>query len=234
MSNSLAYNLNEVLQAAIDYNLGNIYTCLPGIVQSFNAKKGTVEVKPSIKKLLADGKTMDLPVLKDVPIVMPQTSQGGLSLPISSGDGVLIMFSQRSIDAWKAGKTDSKPNSTRKFSISDAFAIPGTIPATERSLLKKTYNGASVLSGNKLFIGNPNSPKVGSGSPLGMGNTNVDLISMLIQILDLLDRIIKPGALMAAGTYPVALSVPTSTISAASADIALYKSALSNLLYSPQ
>ena len=162
MSNSISYNLNEVMQAAIDYNLGNLYTCLPGVVQSFNPSKGTVDVKPSIKKLMSDGKTMDLPVLKEVPIIMPQCSQGGLSLPIGSGDGVLLMFSQRSIDAWKAGKTDSKPNSTRKFSISDAFAIPGSIPATQRSQFKKTYSAAPVLSGSKLFIGNPNAPKVGT------------------------------------------------------------------------
>ena len=232
MSNSISYNLNEVMQAAIDYNLGNLYTCLPGVVQSFNPSKGTVDVKPSIKKLMSDGKTMDLPVLKEVPIVMPQCSQGGLSLPIGSGDGVLLMFSQRSIDAWKAGKTDSKPNSTRKFSISDAFAIPGSIPATQRSQFKKTYSAAPVLSGSKLFIGNPNAPKVGTTQMV-----NVDVVAILVQVLDLLTKLFPTNSTECPILYVPPSGTPTPVtyvgVAASIANFPAYKSALSSLVYSP-
>lgn len=225
MSNSLAYNLNEVLQMAIDYNIGNLYTCLPGIVQSFNSSRGTVDVKPSIKKLLESGQTIDLPVLKDVPIVMPQTSQGGLSLPISSGDGVLIMFSQRSIDAWKVGRTDSAPNSIRKFSISDAFAIPGSFPSTQRQLQKKTYSKGPVLTGSQLFLGNAISPKVGLTAPV-----NVDIVAMLVQVLDVLNKLLTAGSIISAAPGAPAV-LPSLTPLAP--DFALYKSALSQLVLSP-
>jgi hypothetical protein len=227
MSGSVSYNLNEVMQMAIDYNVGNLFTCMPAVVQSFNARKGTVDAKPCIKKLLADGSTIDLPTLKDIPFVSPQSSAGGLSIPIGSGDGVLLMFSQRSIDAWKAGKTDSKPNSTRKFSISDAFAIPGSIPATQKTALKKSYNEAPVLAGSKLFVGDPTKPKVGTTQLV-----NVDLVAILVQVLDILKSTISTGAFTSASGGPVS-PLPGGPLITALVDVEAYKSALSSLVYSP-
>lgn len=225
MAEDFSYNLNEVMQAAIDHNLKNMFTCIPGVITSISLTKGTVDVKPSIKRILSSGDTIDLPTLKDVPLCLPMSNAGGLNIPLASGDGVLLLFSQRSIDSWKVGKTDAPPTSYRKFSISDAMAIPVIMPSILRKPQGKLYSNASMLTGKAVFVGNPIGVPVGTTKPL-----STDVIAMLTEVLDILSKLLTPGGMI--GNLGAPVTTPTIPPTTA-VDLALYKTALSSLIFKP-
>lgn len=107
-----------------------MWTALPGIIQSFNAEKMTVEVQPSIQGVLSDPKTgaatnVNLPLLVDCPVIFPSAGGFALTLPIKPGDECLVIFASRCIDAWWQNGGIQPPMVYRMHDLSDGFAIPG-------------------------------------------------------------------------------------------------------------
>lgn len=119
---------------------GQIRCAMPGIIISFDPATQTATVQPAIKMKvnLGDGvKQMDLPVITNVPVVLPFAQTAGLllTLPIKPGDECLLVFADRSIDNFTQGggvqptvATASDDTTTpRAHSLSDAICIPGII-----------------------------------------------------------------------------------------------------------
>lgn len=115
--------------AALEGHQSIVWTALPGIIESVNYAKATVSVQPSIKaKVLAeDGSSswVKLPLLVDVPVVLPSGGGFAVTLPIASGDEVLVIFSSRCIDAWWQSGGVQVQSDLRMHDLSDGFAIPG-------------------------------------------------------------------------------------------------------------
>lgn len=110
-----------------------MFTSIPAVVvgvKSLSEKR--IDVQPSIMMRTKDGATgSELPSILNVPLQMPCTSQGGLTYPISVGDTVLLVFSQRGIDTWKRGGGGmATPSNLRTFDAQDAVAIAGVHPFT--------------------------------------------------------------------------------------------------------
>lgn len=113
----------ELRRAAIDLRVA-----IPGIIQSFDAGAQTVVVKPAIRECLVfDGeeKWIDIPLLVDVPIVLPRAGGYSLTLPIRKGDECLVVFGDMCMDAWwQSGGTQNQVE-CRRHDLSDGFAIIG-------------------------------------------------------------------------------------------------------------
>lgn len=131
---------SEAFGMQFDRMAGKIRCALPGIIQSFDAATQTATVQPAIKMKvnLGDGvKQLDLPVIFNVPVVIPYAQTAGLllTLPIKPGDECLLIFADRSIDNFtQAGgmqptvSTASEDTTTpRSHSLADAICIPGII-----------------------------------------------------------------------------------------------------------
>jgi hypothetical protein len=131
---------SNALQAAITGRLANVWTALPGIVLSYNAKDNTVEVQPATqsKRRLKSGQVTDetIPKCVDVPVHFPSAGGYALTFPVKKGDECLLIFSKHSIDNWW-DKGDVRPQShpTRQFNLSDGFAIIGT--RSQKNALKE-------------------------------------------------------------------------------------------------
>lgn len=223
-------NLVDVLQAAIDYNLANVHTSFPGKITAFQKGRATVDVLPSVKKLLKNGKTMDMPILKGVPIVYPAGRSGGLTFTLSPGDGVLVVCSERCIDQWKEGETSAAPLSSRKFDITDAFAIPCVFPYKDRPRTAKRFypQNGTMLTGPKVFVGDPEALKAGTVKPV-----NVDVVAILLEALAMLDALVTAGGIVS----PPGVSggpCTTPTLTPRISDIKAYQQALQSLLLTPQ
>ena len=119
--------LADAVRALIERRLVDLHTSLPGKIVSYDPTKQTADVQPAIQRLYEDGTAVNIPVLPKVPVVWPRANGGKvrLSMPLSAGDDVLIVFSERSLDQWKANGTVVNPKNRRKFTLSDAFCIPG-------------------------------------------------------------------------------------------------------------
>lgn len=131
MSLSIEEELYALLDKFVNYKLSNVHTAFPCIVKSYDASKRRANLVPCMKRKLKNKKTKeeeftDLPILVNVPVLYFGTAKGGIHIPLEKGDGVLVVFSECCIDKWKitpgSGIKDEDP---RRFTISDAIAIPG-------------------------------------------------------------------------------------------------------------
>jgi hypothetical protein len=113
----------------LDGRQSTIWTALPCIVQSVDFTKMTLVAQPTIQGVTYDQNNVatyvNLPILADVPICFPSAGGFTLTLPIVSGDEVLIIFSSRCIDGWWSLGGIQVPMEMRMHDLSDGFAIPG-------------------------------------------------------------------------------------------------------------
>lgn len=119
----------ESLRIAMDGHQAQMWTALPGILQSFDADKMTATVQPSIQGQLrqADGswKDVSLPLLLDCPVIFPSGGGFALTFPLAKGDEGLVVFSSRCIDAWWYSGGIQKQARHRMHDLSDGFFLPG-------------------------------------------------------------------------------------------------------------
>jgi hypothetical protein len=119
----------EATRAALDGKQAEMWTALPGIVESYDAERQTCTVQPTIKgKVEAQGgavSSVALPLLVDVPVIFPSGGGFTLTFPIAQGDECLVVFSSRCIDAWWQSGGVQEPLEARMHDLSDGFAIVG-------------------------------------------------------------------------------------------------------------
>lgn len=123
---------NEVL-----YHLDGVHTSIPGKIVSYDPDTQEASVQILIKETLLDDREFEIPVIDGVPVVFPSAGGGTMTFPIQKGDGVLIIFSERSLDNWVGsnGSDIISPLDKRKHNVTDAIAIPGltTFPNAQGS-----------------------------------------------------------------------------------------------------
>ena len=133
---------NEMLIAAMRGERADIWTALPGIVQSFDPAKMTCSVQPTIRfRILPpamntyksataimdpSGQFMwdQMPLMTDCPVQFPGGGGVTLTFPIAKGDEVLLVIASRCIDAWWAYGGIQNQNAARMHDLSDGFVIP--------------------------------------------------------------------------------------------------------------
>jgi phage baseplate assembly protein gpV len=67
----------------------------------------------------------DLPLLVDVPVVLPRAGGFVLSFPVAAGDECLVVFSDTNMDAWWQAGGVQNPVDRRRHALADGFAILG-------------------------------------------------------------------------------------------------------------
>lgn len=120
----------EFVQTIVEARLVNLHVSMPGTVVTYYPATQTADIQPDIQKEYFDGSAIDIPILPSVPIAHPRSAHSYMHLPLSSGDPVMLVFCERSLDNWKVN-ADSQtiaPQDSRKFDLSDAWAYPGGAP----------------------------------------------------------------------------------------------------------
>lgn len=97
----------EITQRNFDRYDFDLRCCAPGIITSFDSTKQTVKVQLAVKDLIIINKkkggelqSIPIPVLGDVPIIVPRAGGFSVTLPIKEGDECLVFFSDSCIDSW--------------------------------------------------------------------------------------------------------------------------------------
>lgn len=124
----------EVLKIALNrWAQAHWLGAMPARVERFDPATNEIDAKPIIRDPHVDiegtATLENLGVIPGVPLV--QFGAGGMriTLPVTVGDTVLLVFCRRSLDKWKArGGDDVDPGDTRIHHYSDAVAIPGILP----------------------------------------------------------------------------------------------------------
>ena len=100
-------------ESALSWTKANLHTSIPGIVQEYTASTKRAKVQIAMRLLMTDGETMPRPVILNVPVVHPSGGGWIIHLPLQADDAVLLVFSERGIQAFK-----------ETFGISDHPAMP--------------------------------------------------------------------------------------------------------------
>jgi hypothetical protein len=153
--------------SALDSRQVDIHTAMPAKVEAYNASKQTVDVQPMLDRALPDGQdnysTEPLPKLSSVPVCFPRGGGFMVTLPISAGDYVLLVFSERSIGNWRSTGNRGDPGDLGMHTLDGAVAIPGVFPSNDslsnasdtNMVIGKDGTSASqvVLDGSKVLLG---------------------------------------------------------------------------------
>ena len=117
-----------VLDKALKNLNYDIRVSMPGIIQSFDSSTQTVTVQLAIKeKLSINGNTswQSIPLLVDVPIVVPKAGSFVITVPPTKGDECIVLFQDCCLDAWwQSGGTQNQVE-LRRHDLSDGVAILG-------------------------------------------------------------------------------------------------------------
>jgi len=122
-------DMTETLRSAMEGAQAEIWTAMPGIVQSYDPAVMTAVVQPAVQGRIVDERgvasDVDLPLLPDVPVVFPAGGGFTLTFPIKPGDECLVVFGSRCIDGWWQGGQVSPAPDQRMHDLSDGFALVG-------------------------------------------------------------------------------------------------------------
>lgn len=183
-------SMSEVINTVIENRLLDLHTAIPAIVRSFDSSNNTVSVIPAIRRQYNDG-IKELPILNDIPVMFPQSQDSIISFPLKQNDEVLLVFAERSVDIWKrdGGVVNPDSKTTRKFDLSDGFALPiGRGQSVDPSKLQvKNNNGIISIDANSKFF---------------IGNTTDELLSILSDLTDVLKTIATDVTTTVTGTCP--------------------------------
>ncbi len=139
----------EALKHAIGSRLTEVYTALPGTVESFDPVAMTVVVQPGTKDSIRneDGTitTSPFPPLTDCPVVWQGGGGVTATFPIQPGDECLVVFASRCIDAWWQSGGVQEQAEPRAHSLADGFALVG-VRSQPRALSNVSTTSAQLRS----------------------------------------------------------------------------------------
>lgn len=117
--------LPEVLGEALGKSAEGLRVCLPATVVTHNAATGTATVQVSVTGQ-RNGSNIIEPGLREVPILGWGNYRAAVRPPVLPGDPVLLIFGDRDLDTWKAGRGLAKVKSgtPRTHDLSDCVALP--------------------------------------------------------------------------------------------------------------
>jgi hypothetical protein len=143
-------DVQETLRTTLDGRQVDIWTALPGIIQSFDPVALTVTVQPAIQALYTGAdlsqKFVNLPILPDVPVVFPRGGKYTLTFPITVGDECLVVFSSRCIDNWWDQGGVQSQYELRMHDLSDGFALVG--PFSQKTKITNISTNTTQLRSN--------------------------------------------------------------------------------------
>ena len=118
-------NMAQAIRFAIRQSLKDLYTCMPGIVESYDAETRRAVVKGALKVVTTKEEEIEREAIHNVPVVFPSGGGFTMTFPLEPGDSVLLCYSQRGLTNWKKTLGVAAPDTIGFFSEKDAFAMPG-------------------------------------------------------------------------------------------------------------
>lgn len=118
------YTAKENIEEIVEIRARRLHTAQPGEIETYDPTKSKATVRLSVRHRV-NGTEVDYPILVEVPVVMPRAGGFNISMPLKKGDGVLVIFAERSLENWVAAGAVSDTGGNRAHDLSDAVAIPG-------------------------------------------------------------------------------------------------------------
>lgn len=176
----------DVIRAALEHRLAGLHVCLPGEVVSYDVTKQSADIKLSLKNIIESEtgeEALEYPVIPDVPICFPRAGAWFIHFPISPGDHMLVLFSERSIDQFRSLGGTQDPLDLRKHDLSDAVALPASL-VPDASVLAGVANDHLTVGksgGSTIHINADGTIGLGSAVPADAAATALKVATELQQ-----------------------------------------------------
>lgn len=217
----------ETMQQILDGRQSQIWTAMPGIIQSVNFSKMTCVVQLTIQGQIEDAngniQSVNISPLVDVPLLFPSGGGFTVTFPMAVNDEVLVVMASRCIDSWwQSGGYQNLPMETRMHDLSDGFAIPGpksvprVIPGINTSKLQIRNNAGTVY--------------FQMGSQFALKNATTDLKTLLSDLNTTLSTFMTVLAGFGGGGAPVTQAMLQAPAAAAVASLILVLAEITALL----
>lgn len=164
----------DILRNAVNTVTNEMHTSMPGIIKSFNPSNNLATIQPALNRNYITG-PLSLPVLENVPIIFPQTNTFSMTYPINAEDPCVLFFSERSIDEYLSTGEQGTPRDRRKFSLSDAYAIPGFL-SLNKTFPNNDNSSFTINIGNARF-------KIGADGTFCFHGISEELMDLLTQVV---------------------------------------------------
>ena len=142
-------DLKQAVRFALEQWEKGLHVGLPAVVVGYDAATARARVQPAVDLLFTDGGSAPKPIIFDVPVLMPAGGGMVAHVPMAAGDPVMLLFSERDIDAFKATLRRGPPASDRIMALVDAVAVGGFVPLTfapRPGLTMQTADGETFIS----------------------------------------------------------------------------------------
>jgi hypothetical protein len=168
-----------LLRRALENRLLDLHTALPGRVEKYDATKQVADVQPVVKKPTRDAAGtrtfVELPVIRNVPVVWPRAGGFSLHLPMTKGDHVLLVFSEWDHSQWRQTGATSKPAWLELHGLSFPYAVPGIGPNASPIAATDAPAGVAALNGP---------------GDIRLGGTSADFLALAQKTQQALDDIV--------------------------------------------
>lgn len=123
-------SLAATMRAAVDDRLGDFWVAVPARVESYDSIRYRVSAQPLVRRAYADEegerRTERLPVVPEVPVMLPGSGGVRVKFPIRPGDEGVLLFASCSLDRYLSVGGEVDPADDRRGALSDAWFIPGS------------------------------------------------------------------------------------------------------------
>jgi hypothetical protein len=115
----------EIVRQAIS----DLRVAAPAIIEEFDVGRQVATVQIAITEVVRNPVTgpvnTTLPLIYNVPVVLPRAGGFSLTLPLKKGDECLLIFSDNCFDLWwtRGGVQDQFER--RRHDLTDCFCVPG-------------------------------------------------------------------------------------------------------------
>jgi len=188
-------NLRETLIAVLQGWQADIWSAMPGIIQSVNLDQQTcvvqVAIQMSVRNIMTGETTQQaISPLLDCPLFFPHGGNCSITFPVAAGDECLVVFASRCIDGWWQNGGVQPQALFRMHDLSDGFAFAG---------FRSNSKVVGSISATTLQVRSADGNNVIELDPIG-GNVNVKattLIKLDAPIILTTGQIINQGGIVA-------------------------------------
>lgn len=113
----------------METRIAQIHTSAICRIVKFDSETMRATVQPLRKVMLANGESVEMPIIEHVPVSCPRAGGFVIRPPYREGDVVLVVFVERAIDTIMQTGDVAEPTYRRKHDITDAIVVSALSPA---------------------------------------------------------------------------------------------------------
>lgn len=198
----------EALDLVLAEFKGEIHTCFPARVLTYNAEAQTVDVRPAVVRTVTSENPDDaifyeeLPDIYAVPVQWPRGAGFALTFPIAVGDWVMVHCAENALHVWRQrGIAPSKPGINDEHGLNGCLAFPGCYPDKER-LGSVNVLGAELRgpNGGVVRLNSAGTVDLCGDQPLAMSGAVAIELGKIATAIGLLGGSYTPGSVAALKT----------------------------------